>query len=129
VHSGGSTTSFAVDPGKAIGADAADNFYITGDYTGTGIFDGLSVPNTGTSGTDIFIAKYNTTGAIQWLHHAGGPASDKGYSIGVDQSGNSWVSGFAGMDRAWSLIQSLFLHWVTNISSSPIRSGRRGAVC
>jgi len=96
VQKGGSTTSFAVDPGKAIGADAANNFYITGDYTGTATFDGLSVVNTGTSGTDIFVAKYNTAGAIQWLHHAGGPASDKGYSIGVDQTGNSWVSGFAG---------------------------------
>ena len=96
VHGGGSTTSFVIDPGKAIGADAANNFYITGDYTGTAIFDGLSVPNTGTSGTDIFVAKYNTAGVIQWLHHAGGPVSDKGYSIGVDQAGNSWVSGFAG---------------------------------
>ena len=96
VHGGGSTTSFVVDPGKAIGTDAAGNFYFTGDYTGTATFDGLSVPNTGTSGTDIFVAKYNSAGAIQWLHHAGGPVSDKGYSIGVDQSGNSWVSGFAG---------------------------------
>jgi hypothetical protein len=95
VHGGGSTTSFAVDPGKAIGADATNNFYITGDYTGTATFDGLSVPNTGTNGTDIFIAKYNSAGAIQWLHHAGGPASDKGYSIGVDLAGSSWVSGFA----------------------------------
>ncbi len=96
VRSGGSTTSFAVDPAKAIGVDSVNNFYITGDYTGTATFDGLSVPNTGTSGTDIFLAKYNANGAIQWLHHAGGPAADKGYSIGVDQAGNSWVSGFAG---------------------------------
>ena len=55
----------------------------------------FSVPNTGTSGTDIFVAKYNASGAIQWLHHAGGPPSDKGYSIGVDLAGNSWVTGFA----------------------------------
>ena len=96
VHSGGSTTSFAGDPARAIAVDGANNFYMTGDYTGTATFDGLTVPNTGTSGTDIFIAKYNGDGVIQWLHHAGGPVSDKGYSIGVDQSGNSWVTGFAG---------------------------------
>jgi hypothetical protein len=96
VHSGGSTTSFAGDPAKAIAADAANNFYVTGDYTGSATFDGLSVTNTGTSGTDIFIAKYDNNGIIQWLHHAGGPVSDKGYSIGVDGAGNSWVSGFAG---------------------------------
>jgi hypothetical protein len=96
VHSGGSTTSFAGDPAKAIAADASNNFYVTGDYTGTVTFDGLTVTNTGTSGTDIFIAKYDNIGAIQWLHHAGGPVSDKGFSIGVDSGGNSWVSGFAG---------------------------------
>lgn len=96
VHKGGSTTSFAGDPAKAIAVDASNSFYITGDYTGTATFDGLSVPNTGTSGTDIFLAKYDTNGAIQWLHHAGGPVSDKGYSIGVDLAGDSWVSGFAG---------------------------------
>jgi hypothetical protein len=96
VHAGGSTTSFAGDPAKAIAVDGANNFYMTGDYTGTATFDGLTVTNTGTSGTDIFVAKYNSDGLIQWLHHAGGPASDKGYSIGVDQAGNSWVSGFAG---------------------------------
>src|SRR5262249_30352612 len=67
-----------------------------GDYTGTATFDGLSVPNTGTSGSDIFIAKYDANGTIQWLHHGGGLESDKGYSVGVDQAGNSWVSGFAG---------------------------------
>lgn len=95
VRGGGSTTSFAGDPAKAIAVDAANNFYITGDYTGTATFGGLSVTNTGTSGTDIFLAKYDTNGTIQWLHHGGGPASDKGYAIGVDLAGNSWVSGFA----------------------------------
>jgi hypothetical protein len=79
VHSGGGTISFEIDAAKAIGVDSLNNFYITGDYSGTATFDGLSVPNTGTSGTDIFIAKYNSSGAIQWLHHAGGPVSDKGY--------------------------------------------------
>ncbi len=95
VHKGGSTTSFVGEPAKAIAVDGANNFFITGDYTGTATFDGLSVVNTGTSGTDIFVAKYDSNGVIKWLHHGGGPASDKGYSIGVDQAGNSWVSGFA----------------------------------
>ena len=53
VRSGGSTTSFAVDPAKAIGVDSLNNLYIAGDYTGTATFDGLSVPNTGTSGPHI----------------------------------------------------------------------------
>ena len=95
VHAGGGTISFEIDAARAIGADSLNNLYITGDYSGTATFDGLSVPNTGTSGTDIFIAKYDMNGAIQWLHHAGGPPSDESHSIGVDEAGNSWISGFA----------------------------------
>lgn len=96
VHSGGGPVTFAGDSAKAVAADGANNLYMTGDYSGIATFDGLSVPNTGTSGTDIFVAKYASSGAIQWIHHAGGPVSDKGYSIGVDTAGNSWVTGFAG---------------------------------
>jgi hypothetical protein len=94
VRGGGSTTSFATDPARSIGVDGASNFYVTGDYTGPANFDGLSVSNAGHR--DVFVAKYNTNGVIQWLHHAGGPSAEEGHSIGVDQSGNSWVSGFLG---------------------------------
>lgn len=96
VRSGGSSTSFATDAAKSIGSDGSNSFVVTGDYTGSATFGGLSVPNAGSSGTDIFVAKYDSNGVIQWLHHAGGPHADKGYSIGVDQAGNNWVSGFAG---------------------------------
>ncbi len=94
VRSGGSTTSFAADPARAIAIDGANNYYITGDYTGVGTFDGLSVSSTGQR--DVFVAKYNANGAIQWLHHAGGPRAEEGHSIGVDAAGNSFVSGFLG---------------------------------
>ena len=117
VHSGGSTTSFAVDPGKAIGVDAANNFYITGDYTGTATFDGLSVPNTGTSGTDIFIAKYNTTGAIQWLHHAGGPVLTRAIASGSIKPAIAGSADSPGAVPEWFSTPSRCRPSVTNISS------------
>ena len=78
VHRGGSNVSFAPDRANAISADASDNFYVTGEYSGNATFDGLTVDNTGTSGSDIFIAKYNSAGVIQWLHHGGGLESRQG---------------------------------------------------
>ena len=62
VHNGGSTTSFAVDPGKAIGADAANNFYITGDYTGTGPLMGCRCPIPGRV-ERIFLSRSTTPAA------------------------------------------------------------------
>ena len=87
-------TSFATDPARAIATDTANNFYITGDYTGMASFDGLSLSNAGLR--DVFVAKYNSNGVIQWLHHGGGPHAEEAHSIAVDQSGNSWVTGFLG---------------------------------
>ena len=95
VRAGGGNVSFVSDRAYSISADGSDNFYITGEFSGEGTFDGFSVSNTGTSGTDIFIAKYNSDGEIQWLHHAGGLSDDKGYAIDADAAGNTFVTGFA----------------------------------
>jgi hypothetical protein len=95
VRKGGGNISFVADKAYSITADGAQNFYITGEYTGTATFDNLSVTNTGASGTDIFIAKYNNSGTIQWLHHGGGTYDDKGYAIAADTSGDTFVTGFA----------------------------------
>jgi hypothetical protein len=95
VHKGGSTIIYQTDRANAIAADGSNGFYVTGDFTSTATFDSLSVTSIGPNASDIFLAKYDTNGAIQWLHHGGGIHADIGYAVGVDQSGNSYVSGFA----------------------------------
>jgi hypothetical protein len=95
VHRGGSNISFRTDRANSIAVGPADSYYITGDFSGTANFDNLTVTSTDPNSQDIFVARYDTNGVIQWLHHAGGPPADVGYSIGVDATGNSYVSGFA----------------------------------
>ena len=92
---GGATITYQADRANAIASDSSNSFYVTGEFTGTATFDGLSVTSTGPNASDIFLAKYDSNGVIEWLHHAGGPHADIGYSVGVDQGGNSYVSGFA----------------------------------
>jgi len=92
---GGGTINYQTDRANAIGSDGSNSFYVTGEFTGTATFDGLSVTSTGPNASDIFLAKYDTNGVIEWLHHGGGIHADIGYSVGVDQAGNSYVSGFA----------------------------------
>ena len=94
-HRGGGTITYRADRANAIAADGSNSFYVTGEFTGMATFDSLSVTSTGPNASDIFLAKYDTNGVIEWLHHAGGPDADIGYSVGVDQAGNSYVSGFA----------------------------------
>src|SRR5690606_38757563 len=77
--------------GYGIALDASDNVYVTGEFTGLGYFGTTSVGSTG--GSDIFVAKYNTSGSLLWVNHLGGPESDFGNSIAVDGSGNAYVTG------------------------------------
>ena len=94
-HRGGGTINYQADRANAIASDGSNSFDITGELTGTATFDGLSVTSIGPNASDIFLAKYDTNGVIEWLHHGGGIHADIGYSVGVDQAGNSYVSGFA----------------------------------
>ncbi|MCW3072123.1 MAG: hypothetical protein JWO44_2013 [Bacteroidetes bacterium] len=84
----GSTGS---DRGLSIKADAAGNSYITGFYYGTATFGSTTITSAGVQ--DIFIAKYNTAGVLQWVQSAGGTEPDIGNGINVDNAGNVLVTG------------------------------------
>jgi hypothetical protein len=83
--------------GIGIRADSSGNSYVAGTFSGSATF-GAGESNQTTlafdGGFDIFVAKYNSSGALQWAKRAGGTSSDEGYGIGVDGSGNSYVTGY-----------------------------------
>ncbi|MGB3075390.1 MAG: SBBP repeat-containing protein [Chitinophagales bacterium] len=95
VRRGGGNVSFVTDHGQSVATDALNNFYITGDFTGTATFDNLIATSNNVSYADMYVAKYNSNGIIQWLQHGGGVHADRGYTVAVDLAGNSFVSGFA----------------------------------
>ena len=81
--------------GLAIKADASGNSYVTGYFEGTATFGSKTITSSGSQ--DIFIAKYDNTGTIQWVKDAGGPMADLGSAITIDNSGDVVVTGqFAG---------------------------------
>ena len=75
---GGSGT----ERGQGIAVDSSGNVYVTGYIT-----------SQGAGGNDAIIAKYNTSGTIQWQRILGGASSEIGYGIAVDSSGNVYVAG------------------------------------
>jgi hypothetical protein len=86
------------DRGLGIAVDAAGNSYVTGLFTGSATF-GLGQGNettlTSAGGTDdMFVAKYDASGALVWARRAGGGSGgDLGDAIAVDGVGNSYVTG------------------------------------
>ncbi len=83
------------DRGLAIKSDNSGNVYVTGYFSGTATFGTQTVTSAGLQ--DVFIAKYDNAGILQWVKSAGGPMNDIGYGIDVDNSGNVAVTGeFSG---------------------------------
>ena len=82
------------DIGNGIAVDATGNIYITGWYASSTIsFGALTLNNSGTASSDIFIVKLNPLGTEVWAKNAGGSANDRGYGITIDETGNVFTTG------------------------------------
>ena len=94
----GGGSNFVDEEGKSIAVDGSGNVYVTGYFNIMANFNTPSVTGSNelisAGDIDIFVAKYNTSGAIQWLRRGGGTGTDEGNGIGVDGNGNVYVVGF-----------------------------------
>ncbi|MDB6003760.1 MAG: hypothetical protein JWR15_747 [Prosthecobacter sp.] len=81
-----------VDRGYGVATDAPGNVYVTGHYQSTDAqANGQPLPNAGDY--DVFIAKYDTLGALIWIKTAGGKGYDYGHGIVVDSKGDIVITG------------------------------------
>ena len=79
---------------KTVGnAVAVDNsgVYVTGQFQGTADFGGTT--RTSAGDIDIFTAKWNSTGNLQWVNSYGGSGRDLGYGLALDAAGNVYTVG------------------------------------
>ena len=87
------------DGGRGIAVDGSGNSYVTGDFGGSATFgpgetNETTLTSTGSFVFDMFVAKYDASGALVWAKRAGAPSlNDFGRGIAVDGSGNSYVTG------------------------------------
>jgi hypothetical protein len=82
IRAGGSSG----DGGSGV-AISGNDVYITGYFRQTADFSTSSITSAGAFSPDIFIAKYNDTGTLQWARRAGGSGTDFGNGIAVSGSG------------------------------------------
>ena len=80
--------------GADIVADANGNVYVVGSFSGTlSLSNNLLLASTGGSNSDIFIARYNSQGVVQWAGKAGGGSGDYGNGIALDAQGSVFITG------------------------------------
>jgi hypothetical protein len=80
-----------VDRANAVTTDAGGNVYVTGSYQGTLTLEGRTIVSQNSS-SDIFIAKFDAAGGLQWLRSAGGSFEDSGIDL-VFHNGHLLVTG------------------------------------
>jgi len=80
-----------MDEGKSVCTDINGNIYISGVFSGTATFSGTTISSNGFQ--DMFVAKYNSSGVLQWVRSGGGSENDAGNSVAVDRNGNVAVTG------------------------------------
>lgn len=89
VKSAGSTST---DYGIKVASDYNGNCFIMGEFYTTMDFGG-GVTAVSYGSTDVFIAKYNSTGNILWARHGGSINHEEGSSLCVDNAGSAYITG------------------------------------
>jgi|GEM_PF-1304495 len=79
------------DEGRGIAVDGSGNAAVTGLFSGSGSFGGVTLASQGQ--TDMFVVKYGGDGNVQWGERGGGNDVDEGNGVAVDGSGNVVVVG------------------------------------
>ena len=82
-----------LETGYCVASDKSSNAYITGSYVYNITF-GATTLNDVQGSTDIFVAKYDSSGNAIWAKTAGGNMTDEAYAVTADKSGNVYVTGY-----------------------------------
>lgn len=74
-----------------LAVDGEGNTYVTGDFTGSVTLGNDTL--TAASGMDVFVAKLDKDGKVQWAKDFGGINDESAEDITVDKNGNTYFTG------------------------------------
>jgi hypothetical protein len=80
------------DVARGISVRETCDLFVTGSFMGSANFGGTT-SLTSTGGSDIFVARYDVGGGIQWVIQAGGSLDEEGRGISADSFGKASVVG------------------------------------
>jgi hypothetical protein len=80
------------ESGYSIAVDGVGSTYVTGSFQGTIVLGNTNLLAQGPE--DIFVAKYSIDNELLWAKRSGGAGPDRGNGIVVDNSGNSYITGY-----------------------------------
>jgi hypothetical protein len=87
--SAGQTGAKPDDEGRAVVVDSEGNSYVAGNF----FHADANADTLSTRSGDIFVAKYDSKGALAWRHTIGSSGDDRARGIAVDSLGDVYVTG------------------------------------
>lgn len=88
-----STATNDFSRGSFVATDATGNVFSAGTFHGAMTLGGTNINSLG--GYDSFLAKYTPAGAVTWVRHLRNSSAETVvYGMAVDNSGNSYVTGY-----------------------------------
>jgi hypothetical protein len=93
-------SSKAMNAGNAIATDKSGNSYVTGSFSDTLRIDGTILVSQGFY--DIFLAKINSRGELQWIRQAGGNDMDEAYGVAIGKNEEVYITGYISGDAQFS---------------------------
>lgn len=95
-QAGGSADDFA----RSVATDAEGNCYVTGSFQSPTVdFGGETAKRN--SDSEIFVAKFDSSGKVLWVRQAGGTGGGSGNSVTVGPDGNVYLCGYFNGDTTF----------------------------
>ena len=83
------------DGAMAVKTDAACNVYVTGNFEDSAInFGATTLTNPVLHTTEVFLAKYDSSGAEIWAKSGGSNMNDGAYGMDIDVTGSIYIAGY-----------------------------------
>lgn len=83
--------------GVGVATDQSNNVFVVGYFNGDKPIGSYTLINNSLTGySDVYIAKYDSTGNLLWAKSAGSTGLDQAYSVATDNSGNAYFTGSYG---------------------------------
>lgn len=73
--------------------DGNGNVYVAGTHKGAVTVGSINLGNSSTTTNDVFFAKYNNSGAFQWVQKIGGTVEDSLSAMAIDGNNNIHLTG------------------------------------
>jgi hypothetical protein len=89
---GRSAGGTGLDYCRGIDVDSIGNCYISGNFEATAMFGDTTITVVGN--TDVFVAKYNENGGVDWAIQSGGTSTDISESVAVRENGDVYATGY-----------------------------------